>query len=153
MANDVPRDPGGQTFRSGADAIASVQRDGFDWKLLREYFRFTDSWLSEGQYEQLLSACLRSIEAPDGQLALLDMLDLQYAVFLEQVAVQEQMLGHEEDDEASPIAFGERVMAYLQINHNHRPDFGIGYRSARSALLETPPGHLIRRLLGTVTGE
>jgi hypothetical protein len=153
MVNDALCGRGDTVFRSGADAIASVERDGFDWKLLREYFRFNDSWLSEGQYDTLVSACLRSIDAPDDQHALIDMLDLQYAVFLEQVAVQQRMLGHVDDDEASPIAFGERVMAYLQINHNHRPDFGIGYRSARSALLETPPGHLIQRLLGTVTGD
>jgi hypothetical protein len=153
MANDALWGRGDPGFLSGADAIASVERDGFDWKLIREYFRFTDSWLSEGQYEQLLSACLRSIEAPDGQQALLDTLDLQYAVFLEQVAVQERQLGHKDDDEALPVAFGERVIAYLQINHDYRPDLGIGYPSARTALLETPPGHLIRRLLGTAADE
>jgi hypothetical protein len=153
MVSDALWGRGDPVFRSGADALASVERDGFDWKLLREYFPFTDSWLSEGQYDKLVSACLRSIDEPDDQVAMLDMLDLQYAVFLEQVAVQERMLGHEDDEEASPIAFGERVMAYLQINHNHRPDFGVGYRSARSALLETPPGHLIRRLLGKAADE
>lgn len=136
-------------FHSPTEALAVIERDGFNWRLVREYFQFTDAWLSEGEYDCLLEAALRSIDSNEGQNTLLDMLDLQYAVFLEQVALQERMLGISACEDES-VAFGERVMAYLQINSNHRPDSTRWRKSARSALLETPPGQLIQRLLGAV---
>jgi len=129
------------------DAMKSIEQDGFSWRLVREYFRFTDDWLSEGQYGKMLELALASIENDEGRNVLLDMLDLEYAVFLEQVALQERMLGKAACDEDS-VAFGERVMAYLQINSNYRPGPNWSRKSARSALFEIPPGTLISRLLG-----
>mgnify|MGYP003383349433 CR=1 FL=1 len=129
------------------DAMKAIEQDGFNWRLVREYFRFTDAWLSEGQYGKLLDLALASIENDVDRNVLLDMLDLEYAVFLEQVALQERMLGQAACDEES-VAFGERVMAYLQINSNNRPGSNRSRKSARSALFEIPPGTLISRLLG-----
>jgi hypothetical protein len=133
-------------FDSPEEAIESVRRDGFDWRLLREYFRFTDDWLSEGAYDRLLSACLQAIGDDEDGSALIDMLDLQYAVLLAQGAVQDRLLNRRDDE--GGVIFGERVMAYLQLNATHRPRSLGRARSARSALLETPPGELIHRLLG-----
>jgi hypothetical protein len=138
---------GGQAFFRPEEAIASIERDGFNWRLVREYFRFTDGWLSEGQYSNLLEKALASIGNDAGRNTLLDMLDLQYAVFLEQVALQERMLGEAECDRES-VAFGERVMAYLQFNANCRPDRS-HRKSARTALFEIAPGQLINRLMGS----
>ena len=129
------------------EAMASIEKDGFNWRLVREYFRFTDNWLSEGQYGKLLDLALNSIGHDEGRNVLLDMLDLEYAVFLEQVALQERMLGRDACD-VERVAFGDRVMAYLQCNANYRPASGLFRKSARSALFEIPPGTLIRRLLG-----
>jgi len=129
------------------DAMKAIEQDGFNWRLVRDYFRFTDDWLSEGQYEKMLELALASIENDEGRNVLLDMLDLEYAVFLEQVALQERMLGEAACDEDS-VAFGERVMAYLQSNSNNRPGSNWSRKSARSALFEIPPGTLILRLLG-----
>lgn len=139
---------GEPTFRHPQEAIAAIERDGFNWRLVREYFRFTDDWLSEGEYNRLLGLALASIGDDEGRKILLDMLDLQYSVFLEQVALQEKMLKHTEDDRES-VAFGERVMAYLQINSNHRPFSGGGRMSARSALFDIPPGTMVELLLGS----
>ena len=136
----------GMFFRPN-EAIESINRHGFNWRWVREYFRFTDGWLSEGEYGRMLDAALTSIGNDVGRNTLLDMLDLQYAVFLEQVALQEQMLGPNACEEES-VAFSERVMGYLQINANNRPD-GLHRKSARSALFEIAPGQLINRLLGT----
>lgn len=129
------------------DALASIENEGFNWRLVREYFRFTDQWLSEGDYEKMLDKALASVGDDDGRNVLIDMLDLEYAVFLEQVALQEQMLGKLACEDEN-VAFVERVMAYLQINANNRPRSGEHRMSARSALLKIPPGQLIHRLLG-----
>jgi hypothetical protein len=134
-------------FFSPGEAMEAIERDGFNWCLVRKYFKFTDEWLSEGQYDKMLAVALASIENDVGKDILLDMLDLQYAVFLEQVALQKSMLGEAECEE-NCIAFGERVMAYLQANANHRPRTTYSRKSARTALLEIPPGQMIQRLLG-----
>ena len=133
---------------SGSDAaLESIQKDGFDWRLVREYFRFTDDWMSEGEYDELLAAALASIADDAGKDVLLDMLDLQYAIFLEQVALQKRMIGKVAYEEKS-VAFGERVMAYLEINSQYRPSSIDFRKSARTALFEIEPGQLIQRLLG-----
>jgi len=134
-------------FLRPEDAMKAIEQDGFSWRLVREYFRFTDDWLSEGQYERMLELAMASIKSDTGRIALLDMLDLEYMVFLEQVAIQEQMLGKAACDEYS-VAFGERVMGYLQINYNHRPQANWSRKSARSVLFGIPPGTLLPRLIG-----
>jgi hypothetical protein len=134
-------------FLNPDDAIKSIEQEGFNWRLVREYFRFSDQWLSEGEYGRMLEIALAFMGDDDGRNALLDMLDLEYAVFLEQVALQEQMLGKVACEDER-VAFSERVMAYLQINANNRPRSGEYLISVRSALLKTPPRQLIHRLLG-----
>ncbi len=134
-------------FLRPEDAMAALEKEGFDWRLVREYFRFTDDWLSEGQYGKMLDMALASLQNDEDRNVLLDMLDLEYAVFLEQVALQERMLGPAVCEEES-VAFSERVMAYLQINANNRPSSTVFSKSARTVLLESPPGKLIHRLLG-----
>jgi len=104
--------------------------------------------LSEGEYTSLLNAALETMPDSEARAALLAMLDLQFAVLLEQFSVQERFVGHNEFDGA-PVACGERAMAYLQINSNCRWQFTRSRLSARTALLNTPAGHLIDRLLGT----
>ncbi len=134
-------------FFNPDEALETIKKDGFDWRLVREYFRFTDDWMSEGQYGKLLEMALASINNDTGKDVLLDMLDLQYAIFLEQVALQERMIGKVACEEKS-VAFGERVMAYLQINSNNRPASSNFRISARTALFDIRPGQMIQRLLG-----
>ena len=134
-------------FSNPNEALEAIQKDGFDWRLIREYFRFTDDWLSEGQYDELLATALASINNVVEKDVLLDMLDLQYAIFLEQVALQERMIGKVACKEES-VAFGERVMAYLEINSDKRPASTHLRKSARTALFEIVPGQMIHRLLG-----
>jgi hypothetical protein len=151
MRSDAATQLGVSRFVSPEEAIESVRRDGFDWWLLREYFRFTDDWLSEGSYDRLLSASIEAIGNHEATTALIDMLDLQYAVLLEQGAIQDRMVKSRDHDVG--VIFGERVMAYLQINANRRLRSSGKTKSARSALLETPPGELIHRLLGGGSDE
>jgi hypothetical protein len=140
---------GDATFLRPEDAMASIEKDGFNWRLVREYFRFSDDWLSEGQYGRMLEMALASIDSDYGRNVLLDMLDLEYAVFLEQVSLQDRMVGGPtSDDEYESVAFGERVMAYLQINANNRPMSNHSNKNARSALFQITPGTMIERLLG-----
>jgi hypothetical protein len=165
------KDHGARILRRPEDEMESILQEGFDWRRIRDYFPFDDSWLSEGEYRRLLDTALKAITNPDDREALLDMLDLQYSVFLEQVALQdrilvriagekaeaEEALGaasarrsryHSIEDDVESAAFGERVMTYLQINSGYRRGTQMRRRSARSALLETLPGTLIDRLLG-----
>lgn len=134
-------------FSNPNEALEAIQKDGFDWRLIREYFRFTDDWMSEGEYDELLSAALASIADDAGKDVLLDMLDLQYAIFLEQVALQKRMIGKVACEEKS-VAFGERVMAYLELNSQYRPSSTEFRKSTRTALFEIEPGQMIQRLLG-----
>jgi hypothetical protein len=122
-------------FSSPAEAMEEIRTKGFDWRLVREYFQFNDSWLSERQYSQMLNLSLASINCAEKKIILLDMLDLQYTVFLAQVYLQEKILNSGENsrtefiregdnffvvDESISIAFSDRVGNYLLINEEAR---------------------------------
>ena len=120
--------------------IQRITKKGFDWNYLHLYFPYSDRW-SEGEYETLLQKSLLTIQSPDAKKDLLAMLDLQYAVLLEQMAIKEYRL-NELGVKIIEGIFTERVMAYLQINSNFRT-FNA---SARSALLKIAPGSLWTKL-------
>ena len=120
--------------------LQRITKMGFDWNYLHLYFPYSDRW-SEGEYETLLQESLLTIQSPDAKKDLLGMLDLQYAVLLEQMAIKEYRL-NELGVKIIKGIFTERVMAYLQINSNFR-NFNA---SARSALLKIAPGGLWSKL-------
>lgn len=120
--------------------LSQLSRHGFSWNDLQDYFPFSDLW-SEGEYERLLAASLVSIADEDERSHLLALLDLQYAVMLEQLSIQEKFCKKFSIELQNPI-FAERVMGYLQINANER-DSG---KSVRTALLNIAPGELWSKL-------
>jgi hypothetical protein len=71
--------------------LQRITKKGFDWNYLHLYFPYSDRW-SEGEYETLLQESLLTIQSPDAKKDLLGMLDLQYAVLLEQMAIKEYRL-------------------------------------------------------------
>ena len=120
--------------------LSQLSRHGFSWNDLQDYFPFSDIW-SEGEYGRLLAASLVSIADEDERSHLLAQLDIQYAVMLEQLSIQEKFCEKSATKLENPI-FGERVMGYLQINANER----VSGQSARAALLNIAPGGLWSKL-------
>jgi hypothetical protein len=129
-----------EAFKTPKQAIDSVKSSGFDWGMLRQYFKFTDQWLREGEYQSLLNASFASLKEDQDRELLVQLLDLQYLVLLEQATFQSEKMGDE-----SPFFF-ERVAAYLQINTNVRNSHGLG--NSRSLNHSMRSGDLYQRLLG-----
>ena len=122
--------------------IESVKRDGCSWKLFNAYFPFGDVSLREGSYQRLLEACLRSIENPNEQQKLLNLLDAQGSVFLEQMWSINEMLGTE--DTAAHF-----VSAWLQINDNLRSQFNLDGGGCRRMMMELASDQsLVGKMLG-----
>lgn len=159
-------------FASPYQAMDDIKTNGFDWHLVREYFKFTDSWLSEGEYSEMLGLALDSIKDRENKIVLLDMLDLQYTIFLEQVHLQEKILeqmfekisGKQKGrsyfergegnlmyvvDEDIYVAFGERVIGYLCINEKARICNSEDSKGAASSYSKIPPGSLAATLRHT----
>ena len=159
-------------FVSPYQAMDDIKTNGFDWHLVREYFKFTDSWLSEGEYSEMLGLALDSIEDRETKIVLLDMLDLQYTIFLAQVHLQEKILkqmfeknsGKKEGrpyfvrgegdvmyvgDEDISVANGERVIGYLFANEAARIRNSEDSKGAASSYSKIPPGSLAANLRHT----
>ena len=47
------------------NSLKSIQANGFDWALFREYFPFGDISLREGNYEKLVTAALDALSHHD----------------------------------------------------------------------------------------
>lgn len=130
-----------EKFKTPKQAIDSVKTSGFDWGMLKQYFRYTDQWLSEGEYSTLLHVSISSLAEIQDRERLLELLDLQYVVLLEQATFQTEKVGD------NNLFFFERVSAYLQINLNVRNAFGLS-RTADLNHLQMRNGKLYQRLLG-----
>ena len=63
------------------DSLESIQIDGFDWELFRNYFPFGDISLGEGNYQRLVETALEAVSLSEEQTQLIAMLDAQAAVF------------------------------------------------------------------------
>ena len=59
------------------DSLESIQINGFDWALFREYFPFGDISLREGNYEKLVTAALDALTHRDERSQLMALLDAQ----------------------------------------------------------------------------
>jgi len=133
-------------------AMTSLKENGFSWGLLREYFPFGDTGLREGNYERLLTSCLEGIDSEQEQNLLLDLLDVQAAIFLEQCWVQNEklpMLKSDFSSDVEPVLQAEChfASAWLQINSNHRgPKRGLN-QNARNAMLNMVEGETLANRL------
>ena len=133
-------------------AMKSLEDFGFNWELLREYFPFGDIGLREGNYERLLTGCLKGIDSEQERDLLLDLLDVQAAVFLEQCWVQNEKLPklkseYSSDVESAMTAEGHFASAWLQINRNNRgPSHRLGHNSSRAMFNMGDGDSLAKRL-------
>ena len=56
------------------NSLKSIQANGFDWALFREYFPFGDISLREGNYEKLVTAALDALSHHDERSQLIQVL-------------------------------------------------------------------------------
>ena len=128
-------------------SMRQLERDGFSWKLFRDYFPFGDIGLREGSYQKLVVKILECLESDKERELLLDMLDAQNCVFLEQVWIQNE--NSEGTEQPFPVE-GHFITAQLQINSNLRYQYGLAKKDARQAMLNLPDSEsLIDRLINS----
>jgi len=115
------------------EAISSIEKFGFDWSLFQSYFPFGDFSLREGHYQKLVLASLESIQDFNDKVRLIALLDMQAAVFLEQIWVINEKVEHEKEMDSIPSHF---ALAWIQINSNLSQKFNLPRRDVRSLMLE-----------------
>ena len=118
------------------DSIQSIQRDGFDWKLFRDYFPFGDIRLRESNYHSLVSVALEALSQQKQRNLLIALLDTQAAAFLEQVFVQNEIKGKPNPDGKGCGLEAHFALAWIQINSNLCAKYGLRKRNLRSVMLE-----------------
>ena len=116
------------------NSLKSIQANGFDWALFREYFPFGDISLREGNYEKLVTAALDALSHHDERSQLMALLDAQAAVFLEQTYVQNEAI---EKLNIEPTGIEAHfALAWIQINSNLTLEYKLPRRQMRSAMLK-----------------
>ena len=115
------------------NSLESIQTNGFDWALFRNYFPFGDISLREGNYEKLVTAALDALSHHDERSQLIALLDVQAAVFLEQMYVQNEAL---ERLNIEPSGVDAHIAAaWIQINSNLSHKYNLPRRDLRSIML------------------
>lgn len=116
------------------ECLESIQTNGFDWALFRNYFSFGDISLGEGNYQRLVEAALEALSLPESQTQLIAMLDAQAAVFWEQAFIQNEAL---EKLNIDPTGVDAHIAAsWIQINSNLSRQYKLPRRDLRSIMLK-----------------
>ena len=116
------------------DSLDSIQTNGFEWALFREYFPFGAISLREGNYEKLVTAALDALSHHDERSQLMALLDAQAAVFLEQTFVQNEAM-QKMNIEPTGIE-AHFASAWIQINSNLSFKYNLPDRNLSSIMLE-----------------
>jgi hypothetical protein len=116
------------------ECLESIQTNGFDWALFRNYFPFGDISLREGNYQRLVEAALDALSLSEEQAQLIAMLDAQAAVFWEQAFVQNEALEKLNIEVTSVDA--HIAAAWIQINSNLSLQYELPRRDLGSIMLE-----------------
>lgn len=122
--------------------IKEIEEHGFDWERIREIFPFASLELREGEYQTLLSLCLKSLSNKDDKELLLELLDAQWAVYLEQLWIENEK--SQGADNSGPVHF---VLARLQIHSNLRHSEGLRPASMRTRMMNIGGDNTIAKLL------
>lgn len=125
--------------RKNMDAL-SIPSHSPMWPNFWESFPYGDLVSSQGQYQNSVEVVLERLP-PDQQTILLDLLDLQWVVFVEQLAI---LSTHQLVAELEGKL--DTADARLQINSNLRGQFRLPGRNLRNALMAMPPGSLIEKI-------
>ena len=111
--------------------LAAIREDGFDWEEFQDIFPFSFLDIGEGEYVQLVNAVLDQLPDDVERTVLLNLLDIQWNVYVEQLWV-----AHEFGNDPKRFA-GEShfALARLQIDSNIRLERGLPRKDGRRAMM------------------
>jgi hypothetical protein len=112
-------------------AMRELEHQGLRWERFQALFPFGFLGLREGEYVQLVEAALRSISDTAEQSHLMDLLDMQWCTYLEQLWAMSSF----SNDETRFAGESERVNARLQIGSNIRREFNLPKKDLRHVML------------------
>jgi hypothetical protein len=112
-------------------ALRELEHLGFRWERFQALFPFGFLGIREGEYVQLVEAALRSIRDTAEQSHFMDLLDMQWCTFLEQLWAMSRY-SNEENAHVGEMHF---VDVRLQIGSNIRRDFNLPQKDLRHAML------------------
>ena len=116
------------------ECLESIQTNGFEWALFRNYFPFGDISLGEGNYQRLVETSLKALSFQEEQTQLIAMLDAQAAIFWEQAFIQNEAL-EKLNIEVNGID-AHIAASWIQINSNLSMQYQLPRRDLRKVLLE-----------------
>lgn len=114
-------------------ALAAIGAQGFRWDRFQEYFPFGNLELREGEYLSLVEAALESFATKDDRQLLLDLLDIQWCVFIEQVWVANERT-HD------TLTGAEMAHARIAIGESLRRKHELPLRRVRKAMFRLREG-------------
>lgn len=137
-----------RSFRGGDEfpfegALKQLEHQGFQWDRFQALFPFGYLGIREGQYVRLVEAALRSINDVSEQSLFMDLLDLQWCAYLEQLRV---MASFSKDEDAY---LGEIHLAdaRLQIGSNIRNQFELPEKNLRRLMMSVGADDTLADLL------
>lgn len=112
-------------------ALRELEHQGLRWERFQALFPFGFLGIREGEYVQLVEAALRSISDAAEQSHFMDLLDMQWCTYLEQLWA---MSSHSDEEDAyvGEMHFAD---ARLQIGSNIRRDFDLQQKDFRKLML------------------
>jgi hypothetical protein len=112
-------------------ALRELEHQGLRWERFQALFPFGFLGIREGEYVQLVEAALRSISDAAEQSHFMDLLDMQWCTYLEQLWA---MSSHSDEEDAyvGEMHFAD---ARLQIGSNIRRDFDLPQKDLRKLML------------------
>jgi hypothetical protein len=103
------------------EAKYTIESEGFDFTQLQALFPFGFLGIREGEYAELVEMALDSLSTPDDQTLLMDLLDVQWHVYCEQLGFARDR----SDDPESLVGLMHFAEARIQIDENVRCSRGL----------------------------
>lgn len=112
-------------------ALRELEHQGLRWERFQALFPFGFLGIREGEYVQLVEAALRSISDAAEQSHFMDLLDMQWCTYLEQLWAMSSF----SNDEDRFVGESEGVNARLQIGSHIRRDFNLPQKDLRKLMM------------------
>jgi hypothetical protein len=112
-------------------ALRQIEQQGFRWDRFQALFPFGYLGIREGEYVQLVEAALRSMSDTAEQSHFMDLLDMQWCTYLEQLWGQASF----SNDENAYVGEMHFADARLQIGSNIRREYNLPKKDLRHVML------------------
>jgi hypothetical protein len=131
-----PIDPNIGQIMEFSESMHYIEKRGFRWDRFGDIFPFGPRIHSEGQWEKLVTAAVKSIRIPVDQELLLDLIDAQLCVYGERCDAINQKLCEDEYGDGPFVGEIEFSANMMQINSNIRSGLGLQSKDGRRAMLK-----------------